>query len=256
MLNTQYESDSESEESQEEEHSGYEVKPVKNNKEHLYQPPCSRNEILPPLPFGGLIVGKSGSGKTMACVNMLTNKHLLKDAFDYVYLFCCIRPDDDLIQPLKLKKNHIFENFQEKDVKSICDKAEGHIKKNGFKNSPSTLMIFDDILSNVEFMKSKTMLKLATANRHMNISYFFLSQYYKKISPVIRTNVKLIMFFPSSLQEVEKLAEEQTPPNMSKKEFIKIVQFATKEKYNFLTINHMSQDKLRKNFENVLSLNI
>ena len=252
MSKTQYnESESESDEL---EHTGYEVKPVKNNKEDLYQPPCCKNEIVPPLPFGGLLVGKSGSGKTMACVNMMTNKHLLKDVFDYVYLFCCVKPDEELIEPLKLKKTHIFENFEEKDVKKICDKAEGYIKQNGLKKAPSILMIFDDILSNVDFMKSKTMIKLATANRHLNVSYFFLSQYYKRVSPVIRTNVKFIMFFPSSLQEIEKLADEQTPPNMSKKEFIKVVQYATNEKYNFLSINHMSKNKLRKNFENVLSL--
>ena len=62
------------------------------------------------------------------------------------------------------------------------------------------------------------------------------------------------MFFPAALSEVEKLAEEMTPPNMSKKQFIKITQYATKEQYNFLSINNTSKDRLRKNFDIILSL--
>ena len=41
----------------------YKVLPLKNNKSDLYQPECSENEIVPKLPFGGLVTGKSGSGK-------------------------------------------------------------------------------------------------------------------------------------------------------------------------------------------------
>ena len=41
---------------------------------------------------------------------------------------------------------------------------------------------------------------------------------------------------------------------MSKKQFIKITQYATKEQYNFLSINNTSKDRLRKNFDVILSL--
>jgi hypothetical protein len=179
---------------------------------------------------------------------------MLKDKFDYVYLFTAVKPDEDLIKPLNIHKSCIFENFTENDVKKIVDKLDTFIKQNGFKKCPSVLMLFDDILSNKEFLKSKTLTKLAVANRHMNITYFILSQYYKKIPAVVRTNVKYVLFFPAALSEVEKLAEEMTPPNMSKKQFIKITQYATKEQYNFLSINNTSTDRLRKNFDIILSL--
>ena len=231
----------------------YKVRKFKCNKDELYQPDCSVNDILPKLPFGGLLTGKSGSGKTNAVVHLLSTDELLKDKFDYIYLFTAIKPDDDLIKPLNIHKSCIFENFKEDDVKKICDKVETFIKKNGFKNCPSILMLFDDILSNKDFLKSKTLTKLAVGNRHLNITYFILSQYYKKLPPVVRTNAKYLMFFPACLSECEKVAEEMCPPNLSKKQFLKIIQYATKEQYNFLSINNTSKDKLRKNFNIILS---
>jgi hypothetical protein len=232
----------------------YKVKALKNNKSGLYQPECAENEIVPNLPFGSLVTGKSGSGKTNAIVHLLSTDCMLNDKFDYVYLFTSVKPDEDLIKPLNIHKSCIFENFTENDVKKIVDKLEAFIKQNGFQKCPSVLMLFDDILSNKEFLKSKTLIKLAVANRHLNVSYFILSQYYKKIPAVVRTNVKYVMFFPAALSEVEKLAEEMTPPNLSKKQFIKIAQYATKEQYNFLSINNTSTDRLRKNFDIILSL--
>ena len=232
----------------------YKVLPLKNNKTDLYQPECAENEIVPKLPFGALVTGKSGSGKTNAIVHLLSTDCMLADKFDYVYLFTAIKPDDDLIKPLNIHKSCIFENFTENDVKKIIDKLDTFIKANGFKKCPSVLMLFDDILSNKEFLKSKTLTKLSVANRHLNISYFILSQYYKKLPAVVRTNVKYLMFFPACLSECEKIAEEQCPPNLSKKQFLKIIQYATKEQYNFLSINNTSTDRLRKNFDIILSL--
>ena len=251
--NKEAESDSDSE-GEEPKDNPYKVRALKNNKTELYQPECSENEIVPKLPFGALVTGKSGSGKTNAIVHLLSTDCLLKDKFDYVYLFTAVKPDDDLIEPLNIHKSCIFENFTEKDVKKIIDKLDTFIKANGFKKCPSVLMLFDDILSNKEFLKSKTLIKLAVANRHLNITYFILSQYYKKLPPVVRTNAKYLMFFPACLSECEKVSEEQCPPNLSKKQFLKIIQYATKEQFNFLSINNTSKDRLRKNFDVILSL--
>lgn len=232
----------------------YKVKALKCNKDNLFQPACCQNDITPKLPFGALVTGKSGSGKTNTIVHLLSTEELLKDKFDYVYLFTAVKPDDDLIKPLKIHKSCIFENFKERDVITIMDKLEKYIKSNGFEKCPSVLMIFDDILSNKDFLKSKTLTKLAVANRHMNITYFVLSQYYKKVPAIVRTNAKFLMFFPACLSECEKFSEEQTPANMSKKQFLKLIQHATKEQYNFLSVNNTSINKLRKNFNKIISL--
>jgi len=248
--------DSEDDRSEPEDDGGasYDVIVSKCNKDGLYQPACCQNEILPKLPFSAIIVGRSGSGKTMACTSLLKNKNLLKDCFDYIFFFTGSKPDKEIIKDLHLKKDCIKEDFTEEDVKEVIEKLEKHIEEGGFNaDTPSTLFIFDDILNQTDFLKSRTFTKLATANRHINATFFILSQYYKKLTTVIRTNASYIMFFPSNQQEIEKLADEMTPARMNKKRFIEIVNYATADKHSFLSINNKSENKLRKNFDIILN---
>lgn len=235
-----------------EDHNPYEIKIKSTNKDGLEQPESVDNDIFPKLPMGCLIIGRSGSGKTQAMINMMTNDNLLGDYFDIVYLMTDAKPDKELIKDLKLEKKNIITDFDEEKVKEIMDKAERTIQKNGFKESPKIMLLFDDILSNQKFLKSKTATRLATANRHFNISYIFCSQYFKRLPPVIRTNARYYMIFPSSMSEIEKIADELTPARMSKKQFISYLQYATKERYSFMSINADSQEPLRRMFENIL----
>ena len=230
----------------------YEIKVKQTNKEGLEQPQGVDDGILPTMPCGILIIGRSGSGKTQCLVNMMSNKNILGDYFDLIYLFTDTNPDQELIADLKLKKKNIIVDFDEEKVKSIMTKAENTIEKDCFKNAPKIMLLFDDILSNQKFLKSKTLTKLATANRHYNISYIFCSQYYKKLPPVVRTNARYYIIFPSSMSEVEKIADELTPPQMSKKKFINYLQHATAKKYSFMSINANSEEPLRRGFENIL----
>ena len=226
----------------------YEIKVKQTNKEGLEQPQGVDDGILPTMPCGILIIGRSGSGKTQCLVNMMTNKNILGDYFDLIYLFTDTNPDQELIADLKLKKKNIIVDFDEEKVKSIMTKAENTIEQDGFKNATKIMLLFDDILSNQKFLKSKTLTKLATANRHYNISYIFCSQYYKKLPPVVRTNARYYIIFPSSMSEVEKIADELTPPQMSKKKFINYLQHATAKKYSFMSINANSEEPLRRGF--------
>ena len=251
-------SDDEDEDSEEEEEKNddkYAVKCQQTNKDGLYQPQCSKKGILPSLPFGMAIIGRSGSGKTQMMIHMMTNENLLKDTFDFVYLWTGVKADTEMIKALNLPKDCIKNDFGEEDVKKIVDKMEKTVESNGFKNTPSVCFIFDDFLNKAKFMKSDTMIKLATANRHLNISYILLSQYYKKLTPIIRQNVAYIAFFPASLSEVIKLAEEQAPSNTSHKDMVKLVQYATKKPYQFLGINNRAccNERLRKGFNNIIT---
>jgi hypothetical protein len=229
---------------------------VKTNKDDLNQPAGVENGILPKMPFGALLIGRTGSGKTLCMINMLTNPNLLEGYFDEIHLFVGVKPDQEMIKSLQLKKEHIYEDFKEEDVKNLFQKAEKEVGKKGMSKSKKRLFIFDDVLGNKRFMRSDTMRKLCTANRHANVSYMVLSQYYKFCSPVIRTNTSYIVYFPASDIENQKLADEQCPPNLTKKEFLKLVKYATKEKYSFLSINTRCEcDKqLRKGFNDVINL--
>ena len=233
----------------------YAVQVRKTNKDELFQPHSSTIGLLPNLPTGIVVIGRSGSGKTQAVVTMLTNKRLLADTFDYVYLFTGVKPDRELIADLELPPSNIKVNFDESAISTIMKKMEATVDAQGFKNTPSVLFVFDDILGNVEFLKSKTLTKLATTNRHMNISYIIMSQYYKKLPPVVRTNASFYMIFPSSDIELQKIADELTPPSMSKKQFLELARHATKARYSFLSINSKADPakQLRRGFNTILN---
>lgn len=235
----------------------YAVQAVKTNKDGLLQPKCCENGILPKLASGFLLVGRTGSGKTLCMISMLTNPCLLKGYFQKIILFVGVKPDSEMIESLNLKKSDIKEDFTEDDVKTAWEKCENDVKTNGMKKSKRTLFIFDDILGNPKFMRSGTMRKISTANRHANVSYMILSQYYRGVTPIIRQNVAYIIYFPASELENQKLTDEQCPPHMNKRDFLDVVKFATSEKYSFLSINTRApaREQLRKNFNEFIVIN-
>lgn len=241
---------------EEKEKDPFEVEVYKTNKEQIWQPAVCDCELLPKLPTTMLVIGRSGSGKTNAVINLLQKDNLLKDCFDYIYLFSGIKPDDELIKPLNIPKSQQFIDFEEDDVQKIMTKMEKTVESIGMAKTPSVLFLFDDILGKPKFLKSSTMSKLVTTNRHMNITCIILSQYFKKLPPVVRTNASYYMIFPSSMSELEKITDELTPPNYSKKNFIKLLQHATKEKYSFFSLNSKtSVDKMcRKGFGKILTV--
>ncbi len=163
-----------------------------------------------------------------------------------------------MIKGLKLKPDCIKVDFEEEDVKQILDEMAASCKKSSgdLSKVPSVLFFFDDILANKLFLKSNTLVKLATTSRHFNISVIYLTQYYKRLPPVVRTNNSYFIVFGACLSELEKMAEELCPPNMSKKEFLKVAKHATREKYQFLSINTKCDPSksLRRGFNNVLTL--
>ena len=61
-----------------------EIKPLKEGHAVTYRQP--KNDILPRIPFRGLCLAPSGSGKTVTIVNMLTRPEFYGDScFSHVY---------------------------------------------------------------------------------------------------------------------------------------------------------------------------
>ena len=205
--------------------------------------------------LGILIVGRTGSGKTNVLLEILTNPDLLGDAFEKkdIFLYSALKPDPKMIDTLKIPKKNIMKDWDENSVQTHLDKLEQKAKKD-FKSAPYTLLIFDDVLQKKKFLKSETFANLATCHRHFKCCYAVLTQYYKAISPVIRTNCSYIIFFASSQMETQKLYEEQAPHGYNKNKFLKCVDLATNEPYSFLSINTRAKydEKLRKGFNLIM----
>ena len=98
------------------------------------------------------------------------------------------------------------------------------------------------------------MRNIASAHRHFRLSYFILSQFFRAISPAIRSNASVLIYFQNNEMESNKLADEFTPPHMKKKRFLELLHHATKEKYSFLMINTRApyDEQLRKKFNTII----
>jgi hypothetical protein len=67
---------------------GLQIFVYESNKNKIKQPPASQLGILPKLHCTYIICGRSGSGKTQVCLNLLNSKSLLGGSFDEIYYFC------------------------------------------------------------------------------------------------------------------------------------------------------------------------
>ena len=74
-------------------------------------------------------------------------------------------------------------------------------------------------------------------SRHWNISMIVLSQAYHRIAKSIRLQMSSIIYFKGSNKELEVLTEDFGAPGTSKKEFMKIIQDSTNQRYSFFFID-------------------
>ena len=239
------------------------------NKSKIKLRPLQEQKIIPAHPFRLLLVGRSGSGKSMNLVNLMTRPHMYgrtnpnnkkSGYFDIIFLFSpTAEGGDDLADHLELNENRII--TQEKQfypvLEHILKTQKALIEKNGLLKSPKICLIFDDCQSAEKFLKSENFVRIFIAGRHYNISVICCGQSWTKFARVTRLNASNVMLYPSSGSEVELLVDEYCPPNKDKKQFRQLVQHATSEPYQFLHINNQVPiaEKYRKNLDTILTIN-
>ena len=231
-----------------------EIEVYKTKKHKIKQPLACENGILPKMHCSYLVCGKSGSGKTNVVLHMLKSKSLLGGAFDVV-LYLCDSADDTMKENLGIPKENYIKDFTEEWLEKLIDKQRQSVEKKGADKADNVMLIFDDILSKQKFLNSKILIKLVTECRHYNISCIFNTQSYKRINRTVRLNCRGIILFPSSLGELMKFSEENCLPNMSTKRFLELVQYCTKDAYQFVFLQNdaIQQDRLRKNFNTIIN---
>ena len=81
-------------------------------------------------------------------------------------------------------------------------------------------------------------------------------QSYTKLPRALRLNCNATYIFPASQSEVEILKDEVTPAGLTKKQFEKVIDYATSEPYNFLSINNHAKpgERFRKNLNEIINL--
>lgn len=218
--------------------------------------------VIPNFPSMQLLVGKSGSGKSNLMVNMLTNKKLMAEFYDEIYLISPTAEADDLVQHLKLKPENIWSDLSQAavDLETLLDNQKFDIEEKGIEEIGKTqkiLIICDDCVGNKNFIKSDVLTKLAIHGRHNLCSSIICTQSYTKVPRVIRLQAQGLALFPSSQNECRLLCEDYCPPHKSKKDFNKIIDYATDEPFSFLYIqNHCAdvKDRYRKKLGNIINI--
>jgi hypothetical protein len=235
---------------------------IDTKKSGIYQRPLMKAKIIPHHSSVSIFSGSQGSGKSTLVNNFLSNKMMLKGYYDAIFLV--IGSDDDmydgLIEQNVIKKQHVIKDPTSDKIQMIIDNQKASIQKvDDISKAPKILIIFDDVQNNLKLMNSKAFLECFTAPRHMNASIFMLCQYINILPKKCRLQANYLFIFKSSKSEMDVLCDQFCLPDMTKKEFCKMLLDVTKDtvddegnrKVNFLLITKGSDDnkRFRKNLD-------
>jgi hypothetical protein len=214
----------------------YKLDVPKTSKDLLKQPKIAEDEVLPKLNFSMLVVGSSGSGKSVLVFNLITKFY--KNFFDMIVLISPTGKTDDIQKALKLPDSRVITDMDkaEEALQKIMDIQSESIKKEGFEHSKKILVYLDDVVGDSKFMNSKAMVNSFIKNRHYNISVILCSQYYKAIPRRMRMQSACNFFFACPETEMTTIAEDFEPPGVGRKRFIEVLQEIMSEKHQFVTI--------------------
>lgn len=109
-----------------------------------------------------------------------------------------------------------------------------------------TFIIFDDLIGMGAFNnKSKSVISnLTIKHRHLKINLIFTTQGFKKIPPVVRTNIDIyVIFKSSSYNEVLNKIFEDISGYLTLDNFVELYEHATEERNDALVIVNNSLDK-------------
>ena len=109
-----------------------------------------------------------------------------------------------------------------------------------------TFIIFDDLIGMGAFNnKAKSVISnLTIKHRHLRVNLIFTTQSFKKIPPVIRTNIDIyVIVKSSSYNEILNKIYEDISGYLTLDNFIELYEYATEEKNDALIIVNNSLDK-------------
>lgn len=227
---------------------GYEINPVETSKDKIQQPALAMDErkIIPPLGSSVIISGKSGSGKSTLLQNLLIDPRFYGKCqekpegwFTKKFLFAPTGASDDILKALDIPEKHVFTELDEAPafLKVIQD-SQGRKLKGGKKahSVDQICVIFEDVIGETTFMNSREFRKMFYMVRHLNCTTFICAQHFNRVPRMCRLQASYIAFFAGSASEVEIIADMFAPPLYNKKEFIELVNDATRGDFSFLGI--------------------
>ena len=218
------------------------------------------NHKLLPKNVRGLIVGKSGCGKTTLLLNLLLNPGWLDYNKLFVFSKSLFQPEYQVLRKAlehKLPKEAILWLFNnQRAIQDSGLSADEFIEGSNidcyfFENSDDVpdpkelnpedknLMVFDDLL----LEKQNACEKYYARGRHSNVDCFYLSQNYFKLPiQTIRENANFICLFRQDLKNMNHIYSDHASSDMKSEEFRDMCKKIWEGPHDFTVID-LTRDK-------------
>jgi len=224
------------------------VKPLRTGSEAQVRQP------KPPfraLPANSIMIGPSGSGKSLTLIRTLLDRDKLGGMFDR---FLILSPNifvDPQYRPLieyiesttgQRKEDFCKEDWDQEAIRELMadqKKGNAYLRKIGAKRLLSACIVIDDFGENTAVVKAhgSVVNSLFTRGRHLQISSFLLLQRYRLASNTIRFNAHcLYVHRLNSTKDLEALKEEFGEVTQGPDNFVEIYRRSTSKKWGFLMI--------------------
>lgn len=242
------------------------VTALKTKKDNIAQPVAAEVDIIPRLTSNVLFVGASGSGKSTLLVTLVLNKLYWGGWFDKVVIVSPTAKTDDIQKHIKeeLEKGSkptpvvIIDKLEEAPEKlaEIMEEQRDMIEELGADKAEQILLIYDDVVSNNDLMKSNEFGKSFIMSRHFNLTTCLCTQSFTRAPRKCRLQCQNLFYFKGSNSEMELLVEEFAPPGFSKQAMRNLISFCTNEKYIFMHVNRRVgfESRYRKGLGEVIDL--
>jgi DNA helicase HerA-like ATPase len=220
--------------------------------------------LLPNLSFRGLIVGRTGSGKTSALGSLLLLPEFYLNDFkgENIYIFSPLKNDfkmETIIKSKEIPPSNISTEYDDEMLGMIYDKVTDNFEQAiQLGDTPEHVLIVLDDLSFSGALRTGTFNNIARVfmnGRKQMVSIILTTQFYHHILNSVRQNASFVMLYNTSLRQLESVMEEHNflP---TKKQFVKMFRDNVKKKTDFILINHDNHEPenlyLDKNFEPIL----
>jgi len=193
------------------------------------------------IPFRGVIVAPSGSGKTNFLVNLIRLFSHRKEGTFSSIIVITRNKDEPLYNYLAERKIQVLEGLRNTPDLDKYDSTEAH------------LVVFDDLVLAKDL---KVVEEYYLRCRKMNVSVLFLSQRYYPVPKMIRENCNYLFILKMGNVKDVKLIMSEMSLNVTKEQLMNMYEYATHEKFNVLLIDKETTDdskKFRHNFLNYLN---